>query len=451
MKLLSQLDIYRNEFDASIQLLQGDLTAIPPDHATDILVISAYPGSYEPYKTTLMAALYDKGIFVGEMAKDKEVDLISQVGCWLSKPLKEEQQKQFNFKRILCFEPGRSAFNDSSVVGNIFRCINTFAFESQHNVIAMPVVASGNQKMPLAQMVPSILENAIFWLENGLPLRTIKLVLYSDDQVEEALPIFSRIKQDYESVSLKDGYGSQEDSFTRSTKNIEAETLSAKRSDVLNRKFGAPSIKKNGKKSAPSPAPAADPGIEKSTTDSGIEKSAADPGIEKSATGSGIEKSTADPGIEKSATDSGIEKSAAPTSEQADKYDYFISYAHTHSDLIHSFVENMKLKNSQLRIFYDKDSIPPGGLWIKQISEAIQKAGKVLVFLSPDYDNSPVCWDEFQCAKLMEYNRRTSVIQTIYLYKYNGEMPPIMGIYSYIDCREGDMDKLLASIPKLVG
>lgn len=407
MKLLTQIKIHHHEYDASIQLLQGDLTAIPPEHATDILVISAYPGSYEPHRKTLMAALYDKNIFVGEMAKDKEVDLISELGCWLSKPLMEEQQKQFNFKKILCFEPGRSAFEKSSVVGNIFRCINTFAFENQNNVIAMPVVASGNQKMPLTQMLPPIIETAVFWLENGLPLKAIKLVLYSDEQVEIALPIFKRMRKNYEALSLRKEYESQEDEFTRIPKSIEPEISSAKSSDMLNRKFDAPSKTKIFKKSATSPAPAAA---------------------------------------------SYTKKAAVPPYEQkADKYDYFISYAHTHSDLIHSFVENMKQKNSELRIFYDKDSIPAGGLWIKHISEAIQKAGKVLVFLSPDYDLSPVCWDEFQCAKLMEYNRKQPVIQTIYLYKYNCELPPIMGIYSYIDCREGDMDKLLATIPKLVG
>ncbi len=147
MKLLSQIIVHRQQKDATIQLLQGDLTAIPAEHAADILIVSAFPGSYEPYSKTLMAALYQKGIFIGEMAKNKEIDLRSQLGCWLSKPVSDEQQKQFNFKQILCFEPGAEVHEDKAVVGNIFRCINTFAFEQQNNVIAMPVVASGNQKV----------------------------------------------------------------------------------------------------------------------------------------------------------------------------------------------------------------------------------------------------------------------------------------------------------------
>ena len=201
MKLLSQITVQRNQNNATIQLLHGDLTAIPQEHAADILVVSAYPGSYEPIRDTLMAALYHKGIVIGEMAKNKAIDLRKQLGCWLSKPLSEEQQKQFNFQRILCFEPGNELHDDNTVVSNIFRCINTFAFEKQNNVIALPVVASGNQKVSLDKMLPAIVETAIFWLENGLPLKSVKLVLYSVKQVEVALPLFEKIKQKYKNLT----------------------------------------------------------------------------------------------------------------------------------------------------------------------------------------------------------------------------------------------------------
>jgi hypothetical protein len=103
MELLSQITIHREQSDAAIQLLHGDLTAIPPEHAADLLVVSAFPNSYVPIPKTLMAALYDKGIYVGEMAENKEIDLRNQLGCWLSKPVSKEQQEQFNFTQILCF------------------------------------------------------------------------------------------------------------------------------------------------------------------------------------------------------------------------------------------------------------------------------------------------------------------------------------------------------------
>jgi hypothetical protein len=400
MKLLSQITVKRQQKDAIIQLLQGDLTAIPPEHAADILVVSAFPGSYEPYSKTLMAALFHKGIFVGKMANNKEIDLRSQLGCWLSKPVSDEQQKQFNFKQILCFEPGAEVHEDKTVAGNIFRCINSFAFEKHYNVIAMPVVTSGNQKVALDKMLPAIVEAAIFWLENGLPLQSLKLVLYSDEQVADGIPLFERIKKDCESLTLPEEKPDTDLLFAKKIVQKSVRILKGLINLIPLNQFLIRGMNNNLKRSVDS---------------------------------------------------SDFEKTVNSNTKKEDSYDFFISYAHTHSELINSFVEHLKQKNSQLKIFYDKDSIPPGGLWIKQISDTIQKSKKVLVFLSPDYDKSPVCWDEFQCAKLLEYNRKKSVIQTIYLYKYEEEMPLIMGIYSYLDCREGDKEKLLAAIPKLVG
>lgn len=400
MKLLSQIIVHRQQKDATIQLLQGDLTAIPCEHAADILIVSAFPGSYEPYSKTLMAALYHKGIFVGEMAKNKEIDLRNQLGCWLSKPVSDEQQKQFNFKQILCFEPGAEVHEDKAVVGNIFRCINSFAFEKQFNVIAMPVVASGNQKIPLGKMLPALVEAAIFWFENGLPLQSLKLVLYSDEQVAEGTPLFEKIKKDYESFTLPEEKPDTDLPLAKKIFQKSAQILKGLINLIPVNQFLIRGINDN---------------------------------------------------LNRSIDSSDFEVPVDSNTKKEDSYDFFISYAHTHSNLINSFVEHLKQKNSNIKIFYDKDSIPPGGLWIKQISDTIQKSKKVLVFLSPDYDKSPVCWDEFQCAKLLEYNRKMSVIQTIYLYKYEEEMPLIMGIYSYLDCREGDKEKLLAAIPKLVG
>ena len=404
MKLLSEITIHREQTDAAIQLLHGDLTAIPPEHAVDLLVVSAFPNSYVPVPNTLMAALYDKGIYVGEMAENKEIDLRKQLGCWLSKPVSREQQEQFNFKQILCFEPGDIVQEDKTVVGNIFRCINAFAFEKQNNVIAMPVVASGNQKVALDKILPAIVEAAIFWLENGLPLKSIKLVLYSEKQVAESYPQFENIKQNYwgrnSEIDLAvKTHRLPKESLKNTERGITLERFSVNRDLELNSEPSAGDVMSddfsNLETDNPQPEPVSD---------------------------------------------------VRP--EQLDYYDFFISYAHTHSELINKFVSKLKEKNVKLRIFYDKDSIPPGGMWIKQISDTIRKSKKILVFLSPDYDNSPVCWDEFQCAKLLEYNLKTSVIQTIYLYKH--ELPLIMGIYSYLDCREGDMDKLLEAIPKLI-
>jgi hypothetical protein len=374
MKLLSTISIQTGR-KAVIELLQGDLSELPKEHEADILVISAYPGKYGPSPGSLVEALYKKGLSVEELSKNIMCDLRPQLGCWLSDHLSAEQQKKFNFSHILCFEPFLHTTAPEEVVSNIFRCINTFVFEDDHNVVAMPILATGNQKVPIDKMMPALLEEAIFWMEQGLPLNHIKLVVYEKQHIKKAIEIFEEAKRSYE----------PQPADAKMEKKVAMESGSA--GAAMPRSAAAPS----------SPAMAAPP--------------------------------------------------MPPSLEE--QYDYFISYAHKQTELVHSFVENIRKTNDRLKIFYDRSSIPPGGLWIKHISDAIQRARKVIILITPDYCNSPVCWDEFQCAKLIEYNTRQQVIQTIYLYSEKA-LPPIMGIYSYIDCREGDLTKLIEATTSLM-
>ena len=119
----------------------------------------------------------------------------------------------------------------------------------------------------------------------------------------------------------------------------------------------------------------------------------------------------------------------------------FLSYAHKQDSEVKVFVTALQQRAPGLRLFYDRTSIPPGGQWIRLISDAVQQAHTFVAILSPDYSASPVCWDEFQCAKLKEYTTRTSVIKTIRLYQ-DIALPPMMAIHSYVDCTEGDLTKL---------
>jgi hypothetical protein len=362
----------------------GDLSAIPAEHATDILVMSAFPDEYIALEGSLIDALEDRGLSVEAMAQDKEVDLRKQLYCWLSKPLSTADQQKFNFKRILCFEPGDKIKEPEEVVGDIFRCINTFAYDEDKNELAMPIIATGYQRIAMQKILPALLQAAYFWLKNGLPIKAIKLVVHNEEKALEALPVF----REFEKHIAFD----EEQSGPRATEG------------------------------APPPKKIIQPSLWKKIKNKLIKKTVDDRTFEI------------------------IEPPKPKTG-----YDYFLSYAHVHAKDVQYFVDELKAKKNELSIFYDKDSIPPGGLWIQQISKAIQEADKVLIFLSPDYDKSPVCWDEFQCAKLMEYNRKKNIIQTIYLYGHKEtEMPVIMGIYSYIDCREGSTEKISACIQQLL-
>jgi hypothetical protein len=126
----------------------------------------------------------------------------------------------------------------------------------------------------------------------------------------------------------------------------------------------------------------------------------------------------------------------------------FVSYAHKQDAEVAAFVGALRAAAPALRIFYDRSSIPVGAPWIQRISDAVQFSQTFVAILSPDYSASPVCWDEFQCAKLKEYTTRQSVIKTIRLYR-DPDLPPIMGIHSFDDCAEGDLAKLTSAAVRL--
>jgi hypothetical protein len=347
MELLSQLTVHRTSGDAIIQLLLGDITALPEEYAVDLLVVSAFPGDYTPVDGTIIGSLHRKGISVASLADHKEADLTTQLGCWLSAPVDQDLQYQLHFERILCFESGHLSSKTEELVGNIFRCINTFAFNEAVSSVALPIVATGNQRGEAGKVFAALLDAAIFWLENDLPLNFIRFCVIDGDDADTAKNIFREKRTAYQK-KLAD------------TRDL---------------------------------APAA----------------------------------------------------AAPPPP---RYDYFISYAHVHTSEVEEFVKAMKEKNQGLRIFYDRSSIPAGGQWIRLISDAIQQAESVICVLSPQYSKSDVCWDEFQCAKLKEYRLHKPVIKTVYLYS-DKDLPPIMGIYSYIDCTEGDLQKFRSAAQQI--
>ncbi|HRQ49524.1 MAG TPA: toll/interleukin-1 receptor domain-containing protein, partial [Agriterribacter sp.] len=264
------------------------------------------------------------------------------------------QKNKFHFKKILCFEPRYHSTEPQTIVGNIFRCINTFAFDEDNDEIAMPVLATGYQKVPMQTMLPALLENAVFWLRNGLPLKCIKLVLYRQEQADAALPIFEQVKQ-----------------FVENKQQLDIAPVS----NFPGRPFTAPE--------------------------------------------------TALPVPQKEDHNGSTGKSSPPHGIPVKTYDLFISYSHKQTEAVHEFVKALQQKKKDITVFFDRNSLPPGGLWLRQISEAIQNAGSVICILTPEYSRSDVCWDEFQCAKVMEQRTRKSIIKTINFMK-DEDMPPLL-------------------------
>ena len=429
MEIIDRFSVPRRrgtETPATIELLKGDLSAIPPEHAVDALVVSAFPNSYTPNPGTLFEDLLARGLDMREVARRKQEDQRSRLGCWISQPLPPDVARAFNFTRVVCFEPSYPEFVENSgfdggnieeTVGFVFRCLNNFVIPEgvegsgarrfDLTRIAMPLLATGNQRVPVDAMLPRLLQAAIFWLEQGLPIQQLKIVAFSPAETVVATRIFSAVASarrsagDVHAPAPASIAGSAWEADLAGT--IASQVIETCTRQLRNQLLGVARDE------------------ERATIEALFER---------------LDRDRDQPPVSPS-------KAQAAVAAAGARYDVFISYAHKQDQEVRAFVQEVRRLRPHLRIFHDRSAIPAGGQWIKLISDAVHDASVFIAVLSPDYTASPVCWDEFQCAKLKEYNTRTSVIKTVRLYSEQA-LPPIIGIYSFVDCVEGDLAKLRA-------
>lgn len=208
MQLIDQINLVYGSEGRRIELYQGDLVALSPDEVVDILIVSAFPNDYFPLRGTLIGALRENGVSVGELARHKCVDLREQFGCWLSEEIRGQ-----HFRRILCFEPRRRG-SPPDVVGDIFESLMPFLLgENANAVVAMPVVAAGNQGTAPEEMLPALLEAATQWISKGLALRTLKIVERSPAKAKTLRKMFGEFKRTFTSPPSRRPTAFQYDAF----------------------------------------------------------------------------------------------------------------------------------------------------------------------------------------------------------------------------------------------
>jgi len=199
MQVLETIEVSAHD-PCVIELCLGDLTSMPIEHAVDVLVVSAFPDDYIPTPSSLIGALWRKGVAVADLAKEKDVDLRDAFSCWLSHEL-VNLPEGLPYKRLLCFEPA-SRGTPPSLVGDVFRALAPFlAGPPPLRSVAMPILAAGDQRYSLQAMLFPLLEAAINWIRVGMPLRTLKIVVRNELQAIEAGQVFRLVRSTQPAVS----------------------------------------------------------------------------------------------------------------------------------------------------------------------------------------------------------------------------------------------------------
>jgi TIR domain len=195
MKLLDSLTVYRpGDAPKQVELYRGDLSALEPGEAVDVLVVSAFRGNYYPSPVSMIGALLHKqGISVADLARDKAVDLRDYFSCWLSRDLTGAYPR-CGFKRLLCFEPETDAHE---VVGHLFQALAPFlGGKTPLSTVAMPLIATRAMGASVHGVLTRLIDEAVSWMSFGFPLRRLKIVEYDrSQQAGEAAAVFAEVKR----------------------------------------------------------------------------------------------------------------------------------------------------------------------------------------------------------------------------------------------------------------
>lgn len=192
MNKLERIAIVNNSgTEKYIELFQGNLAVPDINIQFDLLVTSAFPNCYTPNSGTLIGSLFESGVSVNELAKNKAIDLRDNFSSWISPEITQHSigVKPW-FKRLLCFEHMFRG-EAQALVDGIFQAIMPFVLiPPQIKTIAMPIVASGNQGQDAEKMFRALLKSSVYWLKMGMPVEKIMFVEINENKVNLYRNIF---------------------------------------------------------------------------------------------------------------------------------------------------------------------------------------------------------------------------------------------------------------------
>ncbi|XP_041473614.1 uncharacterized protein LOC121422541 [Lytechinus variegatus] len=461
--------------ECKIELCLGDITKLPQQDKVDVILISAYGGCYSK-GVGVMGALYRQmDMDVYQLAKShKEEDLQDLYSCWWTKPLPEH----LPYKRLLCFETrGSTTFSGvtgydlnrgakgrpSELVSHAFRCLVPI-LNNQDGTVITPLLNSGSQGCDECEMLQGMVENAVNWMKAGLPLRLLKIVIYSKVMSRttasmilqradgtEILDLFSQLKQrletkspipkevklDYDiylSFSPKDQ--STVDSIQTALRTIKPDiriylsnqkldedaiwqndiyavmTKSARVITVLSPNYlGSPDCLEqynialccNRQSYRDILAPFYIATVTLPTYMGLVQYSDCrdDPEVQITNTCQQLIKSLP-PSTQESSPEDGTTTTIAQEIEDDEPfcYDVFVSYSHCDSEAANYIVGVLKELDPTLRVFYDIQELKTGHAWQQTLYHSIDGSRSMLAVLSNNYLRSAVCQEEYSLAQM---------------------------------------------------
>lgn len=199
LKAINYINVQRKDYYGRIELLQGSVGGLSKEDETDLLIVYLRErGQYKANQDSALAALNRAGISLLELEKETkpQPSYRRHYHCWLSRPLPRPRPVGLEFKRLLVYEdPGDALSRNDTIVLDIMKCLTTvIGGDVQIRSVLIPLSGALLSPSLRKHFVRATVEVAYFWLQMGLPVHEVKILLPETDITKE-IETFNRAKE----------------------------------------------------------------------------------------------------------------------------------------------------------------------------------------------------------------------------------------------------------------
>lgn len=198
LKQINHINVHRKDYTGRIELFQGSVEGLASEDETDLLIVYLRKrGQYKANQDSALAALNRAGYSLAELEKETkpQPSYRRHYHCWLSRPLPKPRPTGLEFKRLLVYEdPGEELTRDDNIVLDIMKCLTTvIGGDVQIQSVLIPLSGALLSPSLRKHFVKATVEVAYSWLQMGLPVREVKILLPETDITKE-IEAFQKVK-----------------------------------------------------------------------------------------------------------------------------------------------------------------------------------------------------------------------------------------------------------------
>lgn len=199
LKPVSFINVHRKGATGRIQLMQGCVEGLAPDDETDLLIVYLRQrGAYKANQDSALAALNRSGLSLAQLEKETkpQPSYRRHYHCWLSRPLPKPRPAGFEFKRLLVYEdPGEELTRDDNIVLDIMKCLTTvIGGDVQISSVLIPLSGALLSPALRKHFVKASVEVTASWMQMGLPVKEVKILLPNDSDITKDTETFEKMK-----------------------------------------------------------------------------------------------------------------------------------------------------------------------------------------------------------------------------------------------------------------